>query len=142
MEESDDRLRPGISASLGLSSVEASLYHYSRKFGPVDESTFLLALAHRFPLPVSANLTAAVGVAGLRESTTIEFSAKDADHNVDEDRDNLGGFLSLKYARQIYESWYWQFAWEAALFPAGVSGGILLATGRKQLMTLSAGYQW
>lgn len=142
VEESDDRPRPGIMLQLGDKNYESRFFYYARTFGPVVEHSWLLTFANNFPLPIMKHLFGSMGFVLLQESTYISFASRDRDFNTREDRFNLGGYLGLHWTYQYWNRWFLQFGWDASLFPAGTTGGILLATGRKQLITFSTGYRW
>ena len=140
VEESDDRLRIGFNAHVQSFGYEANIYTFGRHFGPVRENSYLLSLGNYFSLPLFSDLYGSIGGAFLSEQTVLEFDSSDREHNLTQDQKNLGLFLSLKWVRTFSEKLYWRLTWDSAVFPAGFSGGILLATGRKQFLSAQAGY--
>lgn len=142
IEESDDRIRPGLLLHLGLKGLESQVFYYGRSFGPVQESTGILSLARSFPVPKMRDFFAATGLALLREDVRIDFGESYQEFNRDEQGYNLGLFFGLRWVNHFWKKWFLQIAWSSAVFPAGLSGGLFLATGRKQLIFSSLGYRW
>lgn len=142
MEEGDDRFRGGLNLHLGFNSYSARYYYFMRSFGPVKESTHVLALSRSFPIPGMKFLWGRLGFAPLLETTKLSYSKQeDQAFDTKEAQTNLGFLLGVFMQVTNSGPLSFQIAWESALYPAGLTGGILLATGRKQLFTLSAGMQ-
>lgn len=140
MEEGDDRFRGGVNLHLGFNSYSARYFYFMRSFGPVEENTHLLALSQSFPIPGTKFLWGRLGFAPLLEMTKLKYSKnEDQTFNKNEAQFNLGFLLGIfaKFAESGPVTF--QIAWESALYPAGLTGGILLATGRKQLISLNMG---
>lgn len=138
VEEGDDRGRGAFIINLRLANnwwTKTSLW--GRSYGPVTETAGVLAVGKRFDLMGSKFLQSAVGVTSLAENTSIQF--KDApSESSSYTSTNLGLMLGLSY--ELYQTKYATLAasWDSHLFVAG-EAGLLLVTGRKQILGLTAG---
>lgn len=142
MEEGDDRYRPGVMVQFNSGSFDARLYYSSREFGPVFESTGLLSVTGGFPVPISSWLFAHTGIGILQEKTKIAYTLNDSSFDKSDVRYNLGMALGLRLKSHLTKDVHFEAGWDSFLFPAGVTGGILLSTGRKQIIFLGSGVQW
>ena len=55
---------------------------------------------------------------------------------------NLGLYLGVSWKNTFWKHWYVNVSCDSAIFPAGLVGGLLLATGRKQLISVAMGFHW
>lgn len=143
MEEGDNRLRPGVLASISHGTWDGRVYYCARSYGPVLEQLTLLALTGSFSLPSVSWLSARYGLGLLEEHTSIHYSnTMDQGKSRAESRYNLGVALGLRASFIISGDVYVEGGWDSYLFPAGLSGGLFLATGRKEVIYLGSGIRW
>ncbi|MBP9707737.1 MAG: hypothetical protein KBD78_08830 [Oligoflexales bacterium] len=138
VEQGDDRQRPSAYLHIGFSDFYFSrFYIYGQDFGPVKERTYNLAFYRRFGVFKSHYLQAAYGVSALMESNSIN-NPENAGANSDstENNFNLGASLGVYFVYPVKRMLF-QLGWDSHLYLAGLEGGILLSTARKQY--LSAG---
>ena len=140
IEEGDDRLRPGVMLHTGYKRWMGRFFYYGRKFGPVTERTYLLSATRKFDLyrMFGINfLRAGIGAAIMDESIEISFAGdsknSDSEHNF-----NLGFNFGIYGNIPIPGPVFVRLSMETHLFLAG-QAGILLANGRKQMITLASG---
>ena len=138
VEEGDDRGRGAFIINVRFSNnwwTKTSVW--GRSYGPVTETAGVLAFGKRFDLMGSKFLHSAVGVTSLAENTSIRFKDSPSDSS-SYTSTNLGLMLGLSY--ELYHTKYATLAasWDAHLFVAG-EAGLLLVTGRKQILGLTAG---
>jgi len=137
VDESDDNLKPVIGLKSVLGAYSASLWYWGRKFGPVRESSFLVTGSKYFHPFRWKPVRTEVGLAGLSETTSLTYTEL-KNENASETFLNLGVYFGVSSSMQMGLVDL-SVSWQSALFPAGLSGGIFLATGRKQVLSLSAG---
>ena len=139
IEEGDDRMRPGIATHLGVGKdYFFRFYSWGRKFGPVKETSYMLAAARKFPVFSSTWAFAHFGVAALSEKTEIKFS-DDTTQNDTENNTNIGGVAGLHLTVDAISPILLQFSWDSHLYLAGPNGAIFLANSRKQTISLVLG---
>ncbi len=139
-EEGDDRLYKTIVLHIEHQEIASRTFLYGYKFGSARGITLLTSLAKAFPLLSYENLRFSIGGAFLSETTQLTYSKEeDRRFNKSETGYNLGFFTGI-YWQSVSDSWLsYRFGWEMALFPAGIIGGLFLATGRKQFFSFSVG---
>jgi len=142
LEEGDDRHRPGVMVSMGYGAWESRFFYVARSFGPVLERSSLLTVAGLYPLPVSRYVQALTGMAVLNESTDITYTISDANFDKSDSRYNVGLLLGLRATAELTKTVFFQLGWDAAIFPAGIAGGLFLSTGRKQILFTGMGIRW
>ena len=137
VDESDDILKPGIGLKTYFNGFGGSVWGWGRDYGPVQQRSVLLTLG-KYWAPFSfKNLTFGGGVSVLSETTRLIF--KDAkDENHEDTFYNGGGFLGLRYSYSLSKMVV-DASWESGVFPAGIGGGLFLATGRKQIVSIGLG---
>lgn len=140
VEEGDDRLRPAAMAHVGITdALYVRGYIWGREFSGVTERTVLVAAGHRFPIFGSKYFSAGIGGALMDEYTELGATAAATDAGKTEHNYNVGASTTLAAEYETGGA-YLRASWDAHLFLAGVAG-IFLATGRKQALTISAGYR-
>ncbi len=138
VEQGDDNQRPAAVIHLGWTSNYMSrAYLYGRDFGPVSERTYLLTFARRFAVFKTLNIEASLGLNMLLESISVDNSTDPTD-TPKEDNYNFGGNAGLYYAPNL-GALMLQLGWDSHLYPAGLNGGLFLATARKHFLSLSCG---
>ena len=97
LEEGDDRLRSSLVAQVGWNKIYAArLYFASRKMGPVQDQTWILAGIRRWALFKSPYLKADVGPVIMNESYQIGFDqGADGDFDRNENNFNIGAVAGL-----------------------------------------------
>ena len=144
-DESDDRLRPGLTFGFNYDeSIISQIYLLSRSLGPVSESTQAIAVAKPFPIfNAKGPLIAAIGGTFIRENTSVKASTDGTDSSdaVDDSSYNLGLFTKVELKLVTLAPVIFHVSWDSHLFLAG-QAGLFLATGRKQFFSLSAGVVW
>lgn len=137
IEEGDDRPKVGGLLHVGITEAyRARLHFYGRDFGPVKERTFLLSgIRHVTPFK-SPNFRVSLGAAVMNERITITYPT-DSSANASENNVNVGGVFGLSWLISKGPL-YFSVDWDAHVFPAGAAG-ILLATGRKQTISMAMG---
>jgi hypothetical protein len=142
VEEGDDRVRPGAALHLGINDFyRGRVYYYGREFGPVTEKTYLVSFSRRWGLFRSNAFQASLGMAAMNESITLEFDGEDAVEDEDENNYNLGAAFGVSWALPVKATapFYMSASWDSHVFPAGLDGGILLSSGRKQTISVILG---
>lgn len=140
LEEGDDRYRPGILLHAGYLEYSARYSYFEQSFGPVRQRTHILNVTRSFSIPEFDIVAIRLGLSPLLEHTRIQFPfEKDESFNRNEFAWNLGACLGVFWELKESNGFRIQAAWDISLYPAGFLGGILLATGRKQLISISAG---
>lgn len=141
-DEGDDRFISAYNLHFAYTGYSLRYFYTNKEFGPVFQETHLLAVSKDFFFEKIPWVSLRLGLSPLMEKTSIKFdSTEDASYNRKDTRLNLGTFFGLFSEYTIYRKLKVQISWESALFPAGVLGGFLLATGRKQILSLSLGAQ-
>lgn len=146
IEQGDDRGRPGLAVHGAFNEFYLGRgYYYGRDFGPIREDTYLLAFSRRFGLFKSNYISGHVGACAMNERITLRFRAEDstdagAGRNRSEDNYNVGGVFGItaalpKSASPLYAG----ISWDSHVFPAGLNGGLFLASGRKQAVSIYLG---
>ncbi len=139
IEEGDDRFRPGILVDMSSGEVWRSrAYYYGRKYGPITERTMLISVYRYLDIMRVFNtnfLRASVGGVVMNERTELDFKE---DEDEVENNFNLGATIGVHTYIKIGDSFFVQGSVESHLFLAGL-GGILLANGRKQMISLASG---
>lgn len=142
IESGDDRHQPGVFGSINFSGYDARLYYCSQKFGPVFQSAALASFVRDISLPFTPWVVARTGFGVLEEFTRISFAAEQQGFDRSERRYNLGLALGLRVSGYVSSSVFIEGGWDSYLFPAGITGGLFLATGRKQMIYLGSGVRW
>lgn len=137
IEEGDDRLRPAMQvySTLGKDGYVTGTY-YGRSFAQVEEKTYLVNLGVRSNIFNSNIFYACLGGAALLENTTVKPFGSEEKRQED-NAYNFGVTFAVQY-EQAWQKFFLRGAWESSLFLAG-EAGILLATGRKQAVAITAG---
>ena len=142
IEEGDDRIRPGLTFHFGLAPLYYSRLHlWGRDHGPIEERAYLLSGGRRFSLFDSDLLQAQVGATLMYQGVVVNYDSRQetaADERSEGDF-NIGPALGIGVVWPDVDPLYLAVHWEGHLFPAGLDGGILLATGRKQVLSLTVG---
>ncbi len=138
LEEGDDRQRPALGLSADFKDLyTANAYYWGRDQGPFHERNVLVSAMRSFVLAEKLHLTGALGVGFLWETLKLTYS--DAPQDNDQELNyNLG--LAVRFAWQYDIGPSFVFLhWDSYIFPAGINGGLLLSTGRKQLIKAGIG---
>ena len=135
IDQGDDVTRPGLTFEMVMRSrLVISSYLYGRKFGPVDEKAYGLSIGSRKKIFGPLPLRARFGLTMLNETTTINNTAL----NETENNYNVGGYLGASYGIKR-GPFLFKVIWDSHLYPAGLNGFILLATGRKHVLSFMVG---
>lgn len=140
-EEGDGRFRPATTLAYSPNQAyDGKFFYYGRTFGPVSESTGLLTVNQRaYPFGNPA-IAIDLGIAILNETTKVVFNDEAyKDQSISESRWNGGLFTGFYWRIGTKSPFFVDFGWEAGIFPAGASGGLFLATGRKQFFSAQVG---
>lgn len=138
IEEGDERYRPEwIARALINSSVYSELHYYGRIQGRIRQSTQMLTIAYNYPILGSKYLAGRAGGAMTRDESVIR-SADPELPTRSKQAYNFGAYFGLGV--QTSGKWCVAFDWNNAQFLAG-SSGILLATARKQSLSLGVGWR-
>ena len=137
VDESDDILKPGIGLKSYFNGFGVNIWGWGRDYGPVQQRSMLLTLGKYWSPYSFKSLTFGGGISVLSETTRLIY--KDAQEENHEDTFyNGGGFLGLRYSynpsKVVIDA-----SWESGVFPAGIGGGLFLATGRKQIVSIGLG---
>jgi hypothetical protein len=137
VDESDDILKPAIGLKSYINGIGFSVWGWGRDFGPVQQRSVLLT-GGKYWTPFSfKSLMVGGGISALSETTRLTF--KDArDENHEDTFYNAGGFFGLRYSYS-FSGVIVDASWESGIFPAGLAGGLFLATGRKQIVSIGMG---
>ncbi len=138
VEEGDERYRPEwIARSLINGHYYTELHYYGRIQGRVRQATQMLTFAYNYPMFGSKYIAARAGVALSRDEAVIRSSDPDTPTRSHEAY-NLGAYFGLGVMSNTRLAV--SFDWNNAQFLAG-SAGILLATARKQSLSLGVGWR-
>jgi hypothetical protein len=141
VEEGDDRIRPAAALHLGLNNDWAgNAYYYGREFGPVKEETFLLNFVKNWSIFKSKFLAAHFGPCAMNEKTTLTFDDEFKDENRSENNFNAGAVYGISWSLPKSQGpLFLSVSWDSHIFAAGLNGGLLLSSGRKQTIALVGG---
>ncbi len=138
IEEGDERYRPEwIARSLINGTLYTELHYYGRIQGRVRQSTQMLTAAYNYPMLGSKYIAARFGAALTRDEAVIRSSDPEVATRRN-DAYNLGAYVGLGVMSTTRLAI--SFDWNNAQFLAG-SSGILLATARKQSLSLGVGWR-
>jgi len=139
IEEGDDRFRPGILLDMSLGETWRSrIFYYGRKYGPITEQIVLVSAYRYLDVMRVFNtnfLRASVGGVVMNERTELDFKE---DEDEVENNFNLGAVIGVHTYTKIGDSFFIQGSMESHIFLAGM-GGVLMANGRKQMISLASG---
>lgn len=141
VEEGDDRIRPAVGLNLDIYSLFFHSHFYGRKYSLVTQQSTSIAMGGRFSLPGKGNalksLKIFIGAAYLREITKIKETSVSSLAEQDTIQ-NLGVALGIGWTFIETKHFVSQLNWESHVFPAGTAT-VFLSTGRKQMLSLTAG---
>lgn len=138
VEEGDERYRPEwIARSLINRTFYTELHYYGRIQGRIRQSTQMLTFAYNYPMLGSKYISGRAGVALSRDEAVIRSSDPDVSTRKNEAY-NFGAYFGLGV--MTTSTLAVSFDWNNAQFLAG-SAGILLATARKQSLSLGVGWR-
>ena len=153
IEAGDDRTRPAAALHVGIDDFWVGrAYWYGQEFGPVRETTTIVAAARQWGIFKSDSLVARFGVAVMDDRTVIDFEEEDDSSpttgtgtsdlpaDVAEDNWNLGAEFGVAWRLppKLSGPLFLEVGWDSHVFPAG-SAAILLASGRRQALSLTMG---
>ena len=142
LESGDDILTPGASLHFWLKNWGVNGYYFQKVQAPVTIETRAVDLSYFLTIPSIKYLKGSLGVAYLAEITTIDFKQKiPEENNQIENSQNLGLHFGLTLSKTFARKWLIAFNWNSHLFNAG-SSIIFLVTGRKEMLSLSFGYEF
>lgn len=105
----------------------------------MKEQTYLVSFSRRWGLFRSNAFQATLGMAAMNEKIALAFTGDDAALNTDENNYNFGLAFGVSWALPHKGvPFYMSASWDSHIFPAG-EGGIFLATGRKQAISVILG---
>lgn len=140
VEEGDDRLRPSLIGELAVTRIGARLTQYGTRYSLVSQQTSLVSMFYTdaFSQAGWKFLNFEVGLWGLRETTKIKATAVSAART---EVLSSGGVL-LGLSARILDAglFYSSVNWSSHLYLPGTAF-ILLSTGRRQVLSLTAGVQ-
>lgn len=134
VDQGDDVSRPAWSLGGRTTDYFGSYHLYGRSFGKVTERQQIIAAGFNHswfgPWPVQAR----TGLAILHEATkiTLATGAKQ------EANFALGLALGVGW-QQAFGPFVVAASWDSYLYPPGIAGAILLASGRKHIINLMVG---
>lgn len=137
LEEGDDRGRgAAIIAATFANNWIAKSYVWGRSYEPVTETAGILVIGKRFDLSGSKNIRPSIGFSTLAEHTAIKYEDV-PDESSSYTSTNFGLMLGMNYDLMKSKTMTLSASWDSHLFAAG-QGIILLVTGRKQILGLTA----
>lgn len=134
VEEGDNTLNTGHSLRILHDDVQLSMFYYNDFFGPVSMHSAVVGANKQFQLG-SMPIFAGIGAGILVDYIAIE-TATFTKHEVEY---HAGVFPGLYWRGKWTDRIVWELGWESGLFPAGIVGGIFLATGRRHFLTFAVG---
>jgi hypothetical protein len=138
IEEGDERYRPEwIARSLINGRYYTEFHYYGRIQGRARQSTQMLTFAYNYTMLGSKYIFARAGLAISRDEAVIRSSDPDIPTRRNEAY-NFGAYMGLGVMSNTRLSV--SLDWNNAQFLAG-SAGILLATARKQSLSLGLGWR-
>lgn len=144
LEGGDDRWQLSNSLQLKIPETITGDVAYSQMgFGPVTIDTLLLGASKEFKLFYPKNLYGQLGMGYLQTTTKLSFrSEEDQSQNERAIQKNLGLLLGIHWRSDFNGFWQYGFSWQSYIFAAGPLAGLLLAVGRKQMITASVGFNF
>lgn len=140
IEEGDDRVRPAAAVHAGFPrDFDGNLYYYGREFGPVKEQTFIVNFVKNWSIFNSNTVTAHFGPCLMDEKIDVTFDGAESDKSESEDNFNAGAVYGIAWSLPKSGPLFLSVSWDSHIFAAGINGGLLLSTGRKQAISLVAG---
>lgn len=138
VEEGDDRGRgTAILQAAFANNWSSKLYVWGRSYGPVTETSGIVSVGKRYDIFGSKNIHSMIAFSSLAESTSIEY--KDApSESSSYTSTNFGLMLGISYDLYKSKSLNVTASWDSHLYSAG-EAVLLLVTGRKQILGLTAG---
>lgn len=138
VEEGDDRGQAAALLHLGLANQWYSrFYLWGRSYGPVTETNAIITAAKQTQVFGSKSLTASAGISVMANQTAITYKDYPSE-NSSYTNTNFGLLLGLRYDIVTTKSFNLAASWDSHIFAAG-DAVILLVTGRKQILGLTAG---
>ncbi len=138
LDEGDDHSRTAAILRIGTdSNWTMQNYLWGRSYGPVTETSGIVSVGKKGSIFGSKSLVATVGFSLMAENSTISYKGY-PEENASYTSTNAGLLLGLNY--EIFSSKLVNvsFSWDSHLFAAS-EAIILLVTGRKQIVGLTAG---
>lgn len=138
LEEGDDRGRGAAIVHLGFNGDWVGrFYLWGRNYGPVNETSGIISFSKQTSVFGSKALSASIGGSAMAEQTVLSY--KDAPgENSDYTSTNVGLALGLRYKIISGKTFSLSASWDSHIFAAS-EAVILLVTGRKQIIGLTAG---
>lgn len=138
LEEGDDRGRAAaVVQSVFSNNWWTKLYIWGRSYGPVSERSGIFVAGKRFDLFGSKDLRSSIGFSSLAEHTAIDY--KDAPSESSSfTSTNFGVMFGVSYDVFKTKNITISTNWDSHIFAAG-QAILLLVTGRKQIISITAG---
>jgi hypothetical protein len=138
VEEGDDRGRGALIVSGAFTNNWWSkAYLWGRSYGPVTETSGIISVGKRFDLFGSKSLHSTVGFTSLAEHAAINYKDAPSESSAYTST-NFGLTLGVHYDIIKMKNLTITGSWDSHLFAAG-EAILLLVTGRKQIVGLTAG---
>ena len=138
LEEGDDRGRAAaVVQSVFSNNWWSKLYVWGRSYGPVTERSGLFVAGKRFDLFGSKDLRSSIGFSSLAEHTAITYKDTPSDSS-SYTSTNFGVMFGVSYDVFKSKSMTISATWDSHIFAAG-QAILLLVTGRKQIISVTAG---
>ena len=138
VEEGDDRGQAAAVVHVGFQNQWYSrFYVWGRSFGPVTETNGILSVAKQTGVFGSKSMMASAGVSLMANQTDITYKGY-PEESSSYTNTNIGLLLGLRYDIITAKKFSLSASWDSHIFAAG-DAVILLVTGRKQILGLTAG---
>ena len=138
LEEGDDRLKPAAYVSFSAKDFGVHLFYNKNTYSPVHIQNTMIAITRPLPIVLYDQIHIDLGGTALYESVTINYQGEKPSFQKEQGNFNLGLFLSFSATYDL-DPFSLRIGWQSGIFPAGLTGGILLASGRKQYISFSLG---
>lgn len=145
IEEGDDRYRPGVLLHVSpRSGFYGRMFYYGRKYGPLIERNFLMSVnaeIDAFRMMRANFLKGSLGLVFMNQQTELQFDGADSDESEVENSPNGGFVFGLHATAPFKGPVFLKMSVESHMFLAG-EAGILLANGRKHMVSLISGVKF
>ncbi len=141
LDQGDDRLVPALSVKYAPAKEWVGYAHYHGvNFGPAHMDVFIASGARRFNLDKSGYFSTHFGASLLFEQVVLDYDEPgDKSYNDTDRSGNIGGNFGVAVGLPPGSSPVdCSVTWDSHVFPAGF-GGLFLANGRKQTITITLG---
>lgn len=143
LNEGDDRYRGGFAISSEYQRWGGSLAIFLRDFGPVRDETYLLGTLRNFALSKKYKVDGRFGLGVQYRILTLKYPQLEHKAlNRRKGRFNAGPLVGMRWRFAGRSGLAFELSWDSVFYPAGLTGGILLATGVHHVVGAALGVRF